>query len=104
MLDPTRFPTQTCPNDYYGTSAIYGAVLYSRQGGQAMHDKGSWRLVGMTVVMAWAWWLLVAPRAQTQSRARLLTQAEQAYNQKQYAAGSDLYLRLIGKEERSVMW
>jgi hypothetical protein len=40
-----------------------------------MRNNGSWRAVG---IAAGAWWLLVAPLAQAQSRERLLTQAEQA--------------------------
>jgi dienelactone hydrolase len=64
-----------------------------------MRNNGSWRALGVTVATAWGWLLIAAP-APGQTRERLLRLAEQAYNQKQYAAGSDLYLRLIGKQER----
>ncbi len=55
---------------------------------------------GPAVVAVLGFWLLTAALAPAQTRERLLRQAEQAYHQKQYSAGSDLYLRLMGKEER----
>ena len=65
-----------------------------------MHNNGSWRARWVMAATAWALGVLIAPSAAAQTRERLLRQAEQAYEQKQYGAGSDFYQRVIEKGER----
>ncbi|QJW96824.1 TPR end-of-group domain-containing protein [Frigoriglobus tundricola] len=54
---------------------------------------------GLAVSAAWACWLGTQP-AQAQTPERLLNLAKEAYNQKRYAAASDLYLQVIDKTSR----